>query len=103
MSGAVVLLIIYGAFCEIGGVIGFVKAKSAASLIAGSISGLVLLVCAWLLYQGNNLGTIGSLIVAVLLGGRFLMTWLRTKKLMPGLLMVVLSAVTIAVMLPRVR
>ena len=103
MSGAVILLIAYGAFCEIGGVIGFVKAKSMASLIAGSVSGLALFVCAWLFYQGNPSGAIGSLIVAVLLGGRFLMTWLRTKKLMPDLLMVVFSAVTIAVMMPRVR
>lgn len=103
MTGAVVLLIIYGAFCEIGGVIGFVKAKSKASLIAGGASGLVLLVCAWLLHQGNAAGAIGSLVVAGLLGGRFLMTWLRTKKLMPDLLMVVFSAVTIAVMLPKVR
>ena len=103
MTGAVILLIIYGAFCEIGGVIGFVKAKSAASLIAGGVSGLILLICAWLLYQGIRAGALVSLIVSVLLGGRFLMTWLRTKKLMPDLVMVVFSAVTIAVMLPRVR
>lgn len=103
MPAAVILLIVYGMFCGIGGVIGFVKAKSAASLIAGGFSGLGLLVCAWLLYRGNHAGALGSLAIAVLLGGRFLMTWLRTKKLMPDLVMVVLSAVTIAVMWTRVR
>ena len=100
MSFAVRLLIVYGAFCEVGGAIGFIKAKSIASLIAGGISGLVLIACAGLLHQGNRLGAIGGLAVAVLLGGRFLMAWLRSKKLMPDLVMVLFSAATIAVLLP---
>ena len=89
--------IVYGTFCVIGGVIGFVKAKSAASLIAGTVSGVVLFVCAWLLSQFNVAGAYGSLAVAVLLGGRFLMTWMKTRRLMPDLLMVLLSAATIVV------
>ena len=97
MSLTVIFLVVYGMFCEIGGIIGFIKVKSTASLIAGGISGLILLICAWLLHQGSRLGAIGSLVVAVLLGGRFLMTWLRTKKLMPDLLMIAFSAVTLMV------
>lgn len=103
MSFPVVMVVAYGVFCEIGGVIGFVKAKSKASLIAGALSGLALFVCAWLMVEANRAGAIGSLIVAVLLGGRFLMTWMRTKRLMPDLLMVGLSAATIAAVMPQVR
>ena len=99
----VIVVIAYGIFCEIGGVIGYVKAKSTASLIAGSLSGLVLFGCAWLLNQGNRAGAIGSLAVAVLLGGRFLMAWMRTKRLMPDLLMIAWSAATIAAVMPHVR
>ena len=108
---AMIVIIVYGVFCVIGGIIGYAKAKSRASLIAGSVSGLILFVCAWLFNiaidnmsnstgdKASITGIIGSLAVSVLLGGRFLMTWLRTKKLMPDLLMVILSAGTIVAVL----
>ena len=93
----VVMMIVYGTFCIIGGVIGHVKAKSTISLIAGVVSGLVLFVCAWLFWQFNFAGAVGGLAVAGLLGGRFFMTWRKTKRVMPDLLMVLLSAATIVV------
>ena len=44
---------IFGALTILGGVIGFVKAGSKASLIAGGISGLLILIAAWLVMSGN--------------------------------------------------
>lgn len=86
---------IFGLFSLAGGIIGYVKAQSMASLIAGSISGILLLACAFGMKQGIRGASYGALLVAVLLGGRFLGTWLQHHKFMPDLVMVVLSAATL--------
>ena len=46
---AKIYFIVFGLLTIVGGVIGYVKAGSTASIIAGSISGLLLLVAAFLL------------------------------------------------------
>ena len=86
----------YGVFTLVGGVIGYLKAKSTASLIAGSISGSLLVVCAYGLGQGSRTAALVSAIVSVLLGGRFAGTWRRTHRVMPDLLMIVFSLVSLA-------
>ena len=91
----IAIVAFFGLFSLVGGIIGFFKAKSLASLIAGTISGLVLLASAYGISQGYQFATILSLVVAVLLGGRFLGTWIKKRKVMPDLLMVILSVITI--------
>lgn len=91
----------YGLFTLAGGAVGFVKAKSLASLVAGSLAGTSLLACAAGMRQGSLAAALGSLLVALLLGVRFAATWRRRHRLMPDLLMVLFSAVTvIAVSVP---
>ncbi len=82
---------LYGLFTFAGGLIGFIKAKSAVSLVTGSVSGILLLICAYGISRGYSWSAITALIVSVLLGGRFLMTLIKHFKLMPDLLMVLLS------------
>ena len=94
MATAVVGL--YGLFSLVGGAIGYVKAGSRASLAAGSASGLLLLLCAFGIQQGRVAAAIGSLAIALALGGRFIGTWRRTRRLMPDLLMILLSLSTVA-------
>jgi len=75
---------VYGLVALIGGTIGFVKAGSVASLIAGGGSGLVLLVAAALiakqpagggsLVQSAKVGLIIAVVVSILLIGRFAST-----------------------------
>ena len=89
------VVLIYGMFNVVGGLIGYLKAKSTASLMAGSIAGLVLLGCAYALSHGSQAAAIASLIVALALGTRFAMTWRRTHRVMPDLIMVALSLVTL--------
>ena len=96
MGLAVIVVGCYGAFSLVGGVIGHVKAKSRASLIAGSISGVALLACAAGISQGSRAAAAGALLVALALGGRFAETWRRTHRLMPDLLMALLSLATLA-------
>jgi len=73
-------------------VIGFKKANSRASLIAGGVSGLLLLAAAGCVAAG--LGTLGFSLgggVSVLLASRFVPAYLKTKKWMPQGMMAVLS------------
>ena len=94
--GAALVTAGYGLFSLIGGVIGFVKARSAASLIAGTASGILLLGCAHAMYHDTSTAAArAALIVAFLLGARFLATWMRKRRVMPDLLMVLFSLATL--------
>jgi len=89
-----VYLFVFGVLTIVGGVMGFVKAKSNASLIAGGVSGVVLLVAGYLMGTANvKVGVIVGLVVSVALAGRFVPSYLKTKKAMPAGLMAALSVV----------
>ena len=104
MELAAIVVGVYGVICFIGGIIGYAKAKSAASLIAGSVSGIVLLACAYGLAHGSRAAMTVSAVTALALGGRFLGVWIRKRRVMPDLVMVigaivVLVAVSLSVLL----
>lgn len=61
----------YGLIAAIGGTIGFVKAGSVASLVAGGGSGVLLMICAALIGKKPKAGLIGALVLSLLLIGRF--------------------------------
>jgi uncharacterized membrane protein (UPF0136 family) len=61
----------YGVLSLVGGVMGYVKAKSRASLIAGGISGLVLIGCAALSLTHPVLGLAVASVVSLALVARF--------------------------------
>ncbi|HEX8898320.1 MAG TPA: TMEM14 family protein, partial [Chthoniobacterales bacterium] len=77
----------------VGGVIGYVKAGSTASIIAGAISGIALIVAAFLLPGNVALALIIAGVVSILLAGRFIPAFMKTGKIMPAGLMALLSAV----------
>jgi uncharacterized membrane protein (UPF0136 family) len=86
---------VFGVLTIAGGVMGFVKAKSKPSLIAGGISGAALIVSGYLIGTGTNtrLGLFLGLIVSFALAGRFVGTFLKTKKVMPAGLMAALGII----------
>ncbi len=74
---------------------GYVKAASKASLIAGSITGGLLLLSAVLIANGIIAGPILGLVVSLLLIGQFGPSLLKKFKVMPNLLVVVLGIITV--------
>lgn len=86
-----IYFLVFGLLTIAGGVMGYVKAGSTASLIAGSISGLLLLVAAFLLPSHVTVGLALGGIVSLLLIGYFLPAFFRTGKMMPAGMMSLLS------------
>jgi len=86
-----IYFIVFGLLTIVGGIMGYVKAGSTASLIAGSISGVLLLVAAFLLPSHVVAGLAIGLIVSLLLAAQFLPAFFRTGKMMPAGLMSLLS------------
>jgi uncharacterized membrane protein (UPF0136 family) len=62
---------LYGLVALTGGIIGFVKAGSLASLIAGGLSGLVLIACSLLVPRKPGVALTVALVVSLALVGRF--------------------------------
>jgi len=91
MSPAKIYLIVFGILTLIGGVMGYVKASSIASLVAGGVAGILLLVAAFLIPGQAQAGLILGLVVSVLLLGRFGPVLLKGGSFMPAGLMVLLS------------
>lgn len=81
-----------------GGILGFKRAGSRASLIAGGISGLTLLGAAVLLAGGAvSLGLALGGVTSVLLAARFAPAFARSMQWMPAGVMTGMSALGIAV------
>jgi uncharacterized membrane protein (UPF0136 family) len=88
---------IFGALTIAGGVMGYAKAGSAASIIAGSISGILLLIGAWLIPSNQVAGLALTLIVSLLLLIYFASKFMRTSAFMPAGLMSILSVIGLIV------
>lgn len=90
---------IYAILLAVGGVIGYLKAGSRPSLIAGSISSLAALLALGLSIGNNRLGVplglILSIALFVLFGYRYAV---KTRKFMPSGLLAVASLIVLAVM-----
>ncbi len=84
MQNLAILTWVFGGVVVLGGVMGYLKAKSMASLIAGLVFGVLLILCGLAISAGKPVGLQAgaaiSLVLAVVMGRRFL----ATKKFMPA-------------------
>ncbi|MCE0497941.1 MAG: TMEM14 family protein [Methylacidiphilales bacterium] len=89
----VLLLYVYGALLIVGGVMGYVKAKSVPSVAAGVICGLIafLLGANYTWHDAPYAALVLALVLIFLMGRRYL----RTRKAMPALLIVGLSVIVV--------
>ncbi len=86
-----VLLYVYGFLLIAGGAMGYVKAKSVPSLVAGVVCGVIALLLG-LRYEWHFAPIAAfllALVLIVIMGRRYL----NTRKAMPALLIVVLSVI----------
>ena len=97
MEAAKIYFIVFGALTILGGIVGYVKAGSVASIIAGSITGVLLLVAAFLLPEHRTAGLAIALVISLLLAAQFMPKLLRTGRVMPAGIMSVLSAIGVIV------
>ncbi len=85
---------IFGLITLVGGVQAFVSLGSKPSLIAGGISGLLLLVAGWLVQTGKTMpGLILGLVITLGLAGRFLPKFLKDGGWWPAGVEGILGAV----------
>ena len=100
MTAAVkIYFIVFGILTIAGGIIGYVSKGSVPSIIAGFISGILLLAAGFLLPQYHTAGLILALLVSVLLAAQFVPKFIRTGKAMPAGVMSILSVIGIIVAL----
>jgi uncharacterized membrane protein (UPF0136 family) len=85
--------ILFGVLCLLGGALGYARARSKASIIAGGISG-ALLILAGILGRGILPYTI-AIVVSVLLLAHFGRSYLASRKPMPAVPMILLSLLCI--------
>lgn len=76
---------------------GFVKAASKPSLIAGVVSGLLLAISGWLIPTKPVAGYVLGLLISLALLGRFLPAYLKKGAMMPAVPMIVLSIAGIVI------
>jgi uncharacterized membrane protein (UPF0136 family) len=84
IGSAKIYFIIFGLLTIVGGVIGYVKAGSTASIIAGAISGIALIVAAYLLPGNVAVGLILAGVVSIALAGKFIPDFMKAGKVMPA-------------------
>jgi uncharacterized membrane protein (UPF0136 family) len=97
MGAAKIYFIVFGILTIAGGVVGYVKAGSVASIVAGGITGVLLLVAAFLLPEYRIVGLATACIVSLLLAAQFIPKFLRTGRVMPAGMMSILSVIGIIV------
>ena len=94
---AKIYFIIFGLLTIVGGVIGYVKAGSTASIVAGGISGIALLAAAFLLPNNVALGLVIAGVISIALALKFIPAFMSTGKVMPAGLMAILSVIGVIV------
>ena len=93
MEAAKIYFIAFGVLTIAGGIVGYAKAGSVASIVAGSITGILLLVAAFLLPQHRAIGLATAFTISLLLAAQFVPKFIRTGRVMPAGMMAILSVI----------
>jgi uncharacterized membrane protein (UPF0136 family) len=91
--------IVYGILAVVGGIIGYTQARSLPSLVAGIISGILLIVGSVAHQQGAAWGLPLAIGVTIALVITFAVRFWKTRKFMPAGLMLIAGIVALLIML----
>ena len=97
MDATKLYFLIFGGLTIVGGIIGYVKAGSLPSIIAGAITGVLLLIAGALLPEHRAAGLATAFVISLLLAAQFVPKFIRTAKVMPAGLMSILSVIGIVI------
>lgn len=92
MSFGEIVLLVYALLMLAGGLMGW-RAGSRPSLIAGGVSGILLLAALYVARNDLRLGLIAGAVIAALLAAVFAMRLAKTKKAMPSGALLLLSLI----------
>jgi len=98
MNLGIIAAFAYGILAIVGGIIGYVQARSKVSLLSGGVSGLLLILSAYFQLQGQSWGLTLAFCVTAVLVVVFTMRFAKTRKFMPAGLMIVLGALALVMM-----
>jgi uncharacterized membrane protein (UPF0136 family) len=93
MENTAIEVWVYGVIMILGGIAGFVRVGSKASLISGVGFGLVLLVCGFDVWRGSQNGLMAAVIIALLLVVLFAIRYAKKRRFMPAGMLAILSLV----------
>ncbi|MEH1819880.1 MAG: TMEM14 family protein [Nostoc sp.] len=102
MNLGIVAAFAYGILAIVGGIIGYIQARSIVSLLSGSISGLLLIIAAFFQLQGHAWGSILAVLVTAIFVVFFVFRLVKTRKFMPAGLMTILGMLALAVMVNQI-
>ena len=92
---SIFVVVVYAIFVFVGGLIGFLKAQSNASLIMGSIFAILLFLSAGGMWKGMPWSYFGALACASFLLFFFGYRYFQSLRMMPAGLMVLLSIIVL--------
>jgi uncharacterized membrane protein (UPF0136 family) len=92
-------VLILSIFMLVGGILGFVKAQSKASLIAGVASAILLAICFGVSLSNTSSGLIAAFVIACALDVVFAKRLVKTKKFMPSGMLLIVNGITQVIVL----
>lgn len=99
LNFARIVFFAYSILMIVGGIAGYIEAKSVISLIAGVVCGLIALAGGILITTNPTLGLVLGIVASVLAGGGMGPRYMKAeqKKLWPGGIVLIASALTLVV------
>jgi uncharacterized membrane protein (UPF0136 family) len=97
MGTTAIEILVYGVIMILGGIMGYVKVGSKASLLSGVGMGLALLASSYGVWHEKREALIASVVIAALLVALFAMRLVKTKRFMPAGVLAILSLAAVII------
>lgn len=103
MKISAISLFVFGVLLFIGGIMGYSQAASVASLLMGSLFGIVLIGCSFSVYKKRKGGAVLALIALLVLDAFFTYRYVATSKVFPAGVFSLLSLGVLFILVIQMR